>query len=319
MHDKTMINHYFDNLQTGIDKCHFPGDACTSTAIKAHSIQNNRILNLLSDNNHVIMPQMNPGSPDTPPSLEFKKISRHKATIFTGLCKKHDNELFYPIDNNLIDVTNSEHLFLIAYRSLLRSYHVECETALKYQITLNKLMEEKRVSEKCYSPPMVMATEQIMVAYAFYEYKLLWDAAYLKKDWSSFSHKVIDLGLCRPTIAASSLFQTKKQSNDTDILSYIGINVFPQDGKYWVVYSYLQNDHADAISEIDRILQAVGYYQKYQISKQLLQHVENFVLAPHFYNGFSSEKTTAMQDYFTKTMLDPDYDSDSEHFYLFAE
>lgn len=319
MHDKTMIKHYFDNLQTGIDKCHYPGDACTSPAIKAHSVQNNGVLNLLSDNHHVVMLMMNPGSPDTPPSLEFKKISRHKATTFTGLCNTHDTDLFRPIDTAPIDPTNPEHLFLIAYRSLLRGYHVECETAIKYQITLNKLIEEKKVPENSYSPPMKMATEQWMIAYSFYEYKLLWDTAYQKKDWFSFSHEVIDLGTCTPTIAASSLLQTKQQSNGTDIPSYISINVFPQDGKYWAIYGYLTSHRSDATAELDRILQASGYYQKYLISKQLIQHVENFVLAPQFFDGLSSAKTTAIRDYFSQTMHNPDFELDSEHFYLFAE
>ena len=59
----------------------------------------------------------------------FKSVGRNDATTFTGLCSEHDRRMFEPIDKATINVLDEEHLFLFAYRSVLRELHADATGA----------------------------------------------------------------------------------------------------------------------------------------------------------------------------------------------
>ncbi|MCK6467494.1 MAG: hypothetical protein L6Q53_04755 [Candidatus Brocadia sinica] len=82
-------------------RCFWPFEECKKEAIRAHSIQNSRVLQAIEQNGHVVMlqPKINF---DEGPKAEFKDVGRNKATTFTGLCGEHDNQLFKPIDDSEI-------------------------------------------------------------------------------------------------------------------------------------------------------------------------------------------------------------------------
>jgi hypothetical protein len=56
------------------------------------------ILDQLSDNGHVIMPNMHSNEGNA--ELVFAMIGRNKATTFTRLCGHHDARIFEPIDKS---------------------------------------------------------------------------------------------------------------------------------------------------------------------------------------------------------------------------
>jgi hypothetical protein len=134
---KELFGFMMTRLKKRWDLCLCPGDSCEEKAINAHSIQNRRTLDLLSVNGHIIMPK--PKLTATAlPTFIFKSLSQNKATSFTGLCKNHDTELFKPIDTNQLDINDPEHLFLVAYRSVLREAFVSMKSAIDTQLTYQK-------------------------------------------------------------------------------------------------------------------------------------------------------------------------------------
>lgn len=103
-----------------VKHCMYPN--CKSTnPIKAHALQNNGIISKLSENGHVLMPvsQRDILFPDKNKNLYHKLnlVGKSQATVFYGFCKKHDTELFYPIENQEL-VFNDDTSFLFAYRCL---------------------------------------------------------------------------------------------------------------------------------------------------------------------------------------------------------
>ena len=78
------------------EKCLYGDLTCAEKPIDAHSIQNAKVLELIQTNGHVLMPDFR--LVDGEPKLEFAKIGRNDASTFTGLCSKHDTELFKSID-----------------------------------------------------------------------------------------------------------------------------------------------------------------------------------------------------------------------------
>jgi len=100
------------------------GEKCNH-AINAHSIQKNKSLVKIAQNGKVytLSPNMSDikkhrGNPS------YEKIGINKVSTFLGFCKKHDNELFEPIDNNPLYPTD-EHVFLYSYRSMCRELFVK--------------------------------------------------------------------------------------------------------------------------------------------------------------------------------------------------
>ncbi|MDN6162207.1 MAG: SEC-C domain-containing protein, partial [Atopostipes sp.] len=79
-----MINMW---RKSGQEECMFKGDDnnCTNNIIGAHSIQNNGVISRLAEDGHVLMP-ISDFNNNGIPNASLKKISRNKATTFTGFC-----------------------------------------------------------------------------------------------------------------------------------------------------------------------------------------------------------------------------------------
>jgi hypothetical protein len=129
----------FGLLGQRVRRCLAPGEGCLEKAISAHSIPKSCVLNQICEDNHVVMPITRPES-DLMPALEFKRVGKNKASTFTGLCAKHDNEIFQPIDRFPFDTTNVQNLFLLAFRSVLNELHAVMQSAILLQTAYQKRM-----------------------------------------------------------------------------------------------------------------------------------------------------------------------------------
>jgi hypothetical protein len=106
---------------------------CQDKPIRAHSIQNARVLDLIQEQGHVVMPRVKLWN-DKPPTYEFERVGRNDASTFTGLCAKHDAELFKTLDTQPLDLSNEQHKRLLAYRSVMRELHTQLEGAQRIQV-----------------------------------------------------------------------------------------------------------------------------------------------------------------------------------------
>ncbi|MFC8563075.1 SEC-C domain-containing protein, partial [Peribacillus frigoritolerans] len=98
----------------------FDETECDGQIKSAHSIQNNRILNKISHDNHVY--SMVGKISNESPIASFKKISKNKASTFFGFCDTHDTELFKPIELKAYN-NEPEQNFLFAFRAHAIEYH----------------------------------------------------------------------------------------------------------------------------------------------------------------------------------------------------
>jgi hypothetical protein len=76
----------------------------------AHSIQKAKALKTISVNDHVKTFSAELSFDEPPePNVEDKGINR--PTTFRGLCSRHDNLMFIPIDDHTLDNPTDEQLF----------------------------------------------------------------------------------------------------------------------------------------------------------------------------------------------------------------
>jgi hypothetical protein len=283
-----------------LHKCLEPFNKCENQAIQAHSIQNSRTIDLVQEKGKVWM--MRPRVDANGPRVELQLVGRNQASTFTGFCSYHDAEMFRPIDTQDVDPANPEHLFLLAYRSVSREYHAIMEGAVRNQTAIQKAVEDGRSSAEQMSPEMLIATEGLMRAYGFYRYRVTnFDIPYTRRNFDSIDHDVIVFDDQDATIAASTFYSLEPIIRDA--FTGIIINVVPTPGKrVLVIFSYAKQDTRKARSSLDRVLTLSGPFQRYELSKVLLTHTENFIIGPRFVATWSDPKRDAIVQAFRKTI-----------------
>ena len=135
-----MKGSFFKAFEIESTKCLEPTGTCTDELINSHSIQDSRILEKLAVDNHVIQiafdkSLVSKATPNTyvQPKCTFESISIHKASVFKGLCNKHDTEMFKSIDVEDLDMNNKKHVFLLTYRSVLKELSSSIKGAVMNQ------------------------------------------------------------------------------------------------------------------------------------------------------------------------------------------
>jgi hypothetical protein len=308
------INHFFQVQRLSTDRCHEPSETCQQISVRAHSIPNAGVLAALADDGHIVMPQMKLKYPP-PAEIEFKRVGRNKATTFTGLCSKHDNEIFRPIDDASPDPSDRSHVFLLAYRAVLREYHVCLQNGLRFQSSYQKRVELglSPGTEPCDFG--MLATAHLANAYECYEYKREYDLAFLSSDWSMLTHHVIILENQPATIAVNSMFSL--DDIDAPETPRVTLNVYPSGNDVVVSFSATPADAPFVSGYLDRILTADGYYQKYLLSKLILQSCDNFAIAPKYYDALSQDRKNKLCQLYVDTIQNNAEHHEDERLYLF--
>ncbi len=311
---KELRSYFFQSLRWEFNRCLSPDGRCENHAIRSHSIQNAKVLDLLSRDGHVKMIKQEAKRDAL--TIDFRDIGRNEATTFAGFCALHDTDVFRPIDVKPIDTNDAEQLFLLAYRSIAQELHASsqaaCITQSMYQERVKRGIDKGNEP----GPAGVMAVERMMIAYETYQYKLALDEALLAGDHSQLHHTKFLLDHEQPSFAVSAFFDLQQQSGESDS-PRIAINVFPiSQQQSFVLFSYTSQDAVRARDYLSELGAASGYYQKYLLSKLVLMHCENFVVSPQAFDTWSNEKKNSICKFFHDTVLCDKFVEDS-NLYLF--
>lgn len=307
----------FKGLAASFERCLAPGTVCGSKDIvRAHSIQNGGVLESLQERGHVVMPKMRPEvDPNKPPPVpEFKEIGRNEATTFMGLCKKHDNDLFAPIDDFDLDPDDARQKFLFAYRSVLCETHTSMRSARWLQGSYDNSVGLGLSEPDGYDEFMAVATESLMNAWRTYRYKARYDEVCLAEDYDAVRHDMIRLPASDPLIAASTTFFVARKGNDEVSIT---LNLLPHDGRHLLVVSYL-GQHAPFGQRVSTpLLMSRGRQRLESVSRRILSDCENFVIRPGFWGSLPDAQQHAIRDYFFRTALNRGLEADGPLLNLF--
>jgi hypothetical protein len=313
---RTSLLQFFHSTKgRTLERCLHRSMQCDARAVRAHSIQNSRILDLVSDDGHVMA--IRPFVGEAPPRLRFEKVGRNRASTFAGLCAEHDREVFADIDRNRIDVSNNRQLYLLCYRAVLRELHATMDAAIKAQGGYLKLAEVGLASRDEPSAPGMEAVRRMLISWLTFRYRFDLDAIHDANRLADLYHVVRYIDVEAPTIAASVAFSLDL-TNMTEDLRGICINVLPLDEKRTtVVVSYLKRDRTEVETALCQLLAATGSTFAYLLSKTLLNYAENFVVSPRHYGTWSLAKREAIEQYVMRTLFVSDLGYESELLYLF--
>ena len=295
---------FFKNTKTKLQRCWSPEGSCSSKSIKAHSIQNSRVLDLLNANGQVIMPQEKVVNKGEIPLVGLAEIGRNEASTFTGLCQKHDKEIFSPIDDSEFDINNRQQLFLLAYRSIHKKFH-SLSTMAKI---VNKIYEDQvrvgRAFHEPKDPSSNWAMIQFIRAHGAYLYKGLYDEAYLKQQYDIVNHDKFSFRHKRPTTAVSSLYWLSISKPNSMQVPWIVLNVVPTKDETHVIFSYTVDDKDYVSSKIKDIFNSSIKRRLWLLSKEIISSSDNFVISPDFWNGLAKKKRDVIITYYRDTLME---------------
>lgn len=256
----------FNSFLIESTKCLEPTETCTEELIDSHSIQDSRILEVLAEDNHVIhitfdKSCISKSKQDNPimPYCKYDSISVHKASVFKGLCNKHDTEIFRPIDVEVLDMDNKEHVFLLSYRSVMKELSTKIKVAGMTQSNFFSKEDLGEISRDVPTIEGMYAVQLYASAYEMYEYKKLFDEKYLSKNFASLYSRYLILD-GKPTFATSAVFTTMEMALKEEVDEKICVNIFPYQEKVFVLFSCLNEDAVYLDKNVDEIFEATNYY-----------------------------------------------------------
>jgi hypothetical protein len=298
------------------ERCLHGNLTCEGKPIAAHSIQNAQVLELIQTDGHVLMPDFR--LVDGEPKLELVKIGRNDASTFTGLCSKHDTELFKSIDTEPLDVDNCEHLQQLAYRSVMREFHTHLLNSEKSWAIHEKFCEAEGVD------PAEVATAASIIALN-HDKKALQILNYRKKHFDmplsegkapDLQHLIIAMDNQASVLAASALFSTDFTA-DGGIIGPT-LNVVPLSiNKSVAVISYPTEQETKVKADLSKVFDADESTLKYELAKLIIQRVENFALSPAHYEKWADDKKARVLREFEATMIEPKEIADHEDLNIF--
>ena len=238
-----IANHNIKN-EARIKRCLHPNhDECQGKIVKAHAIQNNRILNRIADNGMLI-------TMDGTFHLMFQASDvkgRGIATTFTGFCKFHDKVLFQDIEDKEF-MSSEKQVFLLTYRTMAWHYHKKEEQANAAYIQSSKMLEQGYDLSK--SEDFLMYRTGLELGMSDNEReKQLFDDALLTEKYDIISSYIWELSY-EVGFAVSMMTELEydllgKQINDLardNKLKKIYLNIFPANGRSFCIWSWAKEN-----------------------------------------------------------------------------
>lgn len=273
----------------------FSLEECNPLIKGAHAIQNNKILNRISENGHVytFIGKVSKKGIDA----EFNLVSKNKASTFFGFCDFHDTELFKPIE--LIDYKqNPLQNFLFSFRGFCLEYH-------------RKIRKMKTTRENLKKNPVFMLDPFSISLYRVAEF----DIADGRVEYDTFKEDFINGDFVNLVtiqrsldyeveFAVSSAFAVEHDlldnqindiySVDSELIPNIYINIFPVENKTHIILSYhkkYENVYNNYFEQISALTDSE--MEKY-LNFLVINYTENVFFSPRLIDSMSDQQKDSL-------------------------
>ena len=276
---------------------------CSENIIRAHSVQNNRILARLADNGEVI--QLTGGIGEEGFGITPRRVGRRVASVATNFCGMHDTNIFLPIEQRDFTPGDLEQELLFAYRAYAKEYHAKLEQSLVFKAALNKFdaLETKDMFTTALTGSEVTLQEME-------SNRIILNRALSCSDFKQIHTYRAEFRQPCP-IAVSSSFALEHDLNGK-VLNNLGdlkgslkpltLTVFPQASKTYVLISCFRKDKKDCSFIPNQILAGTKAEQRVVISNMVIAYVENLFISPAWWGNKPRETQEAISKLFCETI-----------------
>lgn len=307
------IRAFYTDMEQKSQFCFIDKDC--DKIIDAHSIQKNGELSLIAQDGkvfHFIQNVQNGGK-------EKNEIEITKASTFKGFCHKHD-QIFEPIDKNKYKSVEQKY-FLYSFRSFAYSYHniksfkdyflnFITETTSNLNPILDSIkgiadsigMELPEELNKSAIPEISKEQIEALEIERFEKHRKLFIEFINNNSYSELEYLVYEKDFLCPMACSSWMVLHIQFGNGFLITSdentpYYGfpiiISVIPSENKTKIILARFKADNGSELifNQWRNITSDTEKFEK-ELSKLIIENVENFYLSPIFWSKLSdSEKT----------------------------
>ncbi|MDA2623234.1 SEC-C domain-containing protein [Bacillus cereus] len=283
----------------------FDKENCDKTIKGAHSIQNNRILNRISEDGHVYC--FKGEADENGVNTIFKKISKNKASTFFGFCDIHDTELFLPIEQKEYSQESIQN-FLFAFRAHAIQFH-------KKQRELKSIQNiSKEFPYLLFDPTIINWYRVTLLAISdcerdysiFRNHNLTGNFNGLRTIYRQLDFEV-DFAVCSSFAVQYDL--NKKQINDIyfdkseEKMPSIYINVYPIENGTNIILSYHLEDERKYKEYFDQLESLSHKDLLNHLSFLIIEYAENVFFSPTFVERLNDKQKESILKSFGSSIL----------------
>ncbi|MCK9578215.1 hypothetical protein M0R01_01820 [bacterium] len=285
-----------------LEEClHFDKKSCSGDIINAHSIQNNRILDKISKDGHVMMFSYDLDIND----MAMKRIGRKIATTFSGFCQYHDVKVFQPIESYDYDPTNQEQNCLFAYRALIKELYAKKRL---YQIQLGIFAYVDNDTNIALLKGSKKGLEDL--EYCLNKFKDIIE----NKKFGKIKNTIIELdkdyqlAVCGAVNIEYDIYglTVNNLHDHNEKPKPLFVNIFPQNNKTYIILSVFEEDE-----DIYSFLKSIETHEdKFTILTNLILCIENIAISPDRWDNFSEDKKSKIINTFKSNIIsstDPNF------------
>jgi hypothetical protein len=273
-----------------IKECfHFDRDNCSNDIVAAHSIQNNGVLNLISEDINgnscvysLLFKEYNPKGQ----IIGLQALGKKSASTFLGFCGYHDKTIFHKIEDRSIDLNNDEQCFLLSYRAFAKDYHAKKETLQGYNTNEWYDKKEAKVFKEGLSEGSEIGLRDGNIV------KERLNEILKNKQFSELEYFVYELDYAIPMALAASFnpeysYKNKllnKSHNPNDYYEFVNFSIQPtNDNRTLIVFSCLP-EQKKSVLFIDELSRLATLKLEKSISSLAIAYVENTFISPSLWN-----------------------------------
>lgn len=281
-----MIQQKFKN--TDFKVCLHPKkDECKKPIKNAHTLQNNGVLSIIAENDHVMVT-------DTFNKIRegsiLKKVSKNQATTFYGFCEYHDSVVFSEIETAEY-IGSQKQNFLFAYRACAQEYH-------------KKIRSIKSIQQTFRDNPSILLAPYFYENYKSVELSYndvketidIFNDAFMRDDFNILENyvykfdKVYDFAVTTmfaPTYDLKGKQLTDIYSTDEERLKSIFVSFIPTKDNSYMIISCIKEDYEHFKGYINQIKSLDEEKLKIFLNNLLPTYSENIVLSPRLWTKWT--------------------------------
>mgnify|MGYP000999511907 CR=1 FL=1 len=285
------INHMLQQKlkSTDFKICFHPDKVSCKFPIKnAHTLQNNGILSIIAENDHVMVTNLFSKIRE---GFVTHRLSKNEATTFYGFCEYHDSVIFKEIETVPYDNQIKQN-FLYAYRTCAQEFH--------------KKIRQVKAIQGCFKDnPSIVFMEgfvesyrNMMLSYSdVNEYMNIFNNSFVNNDFDILENYVFEFKE-RYDFAVSTTFNPTcdlngKQINDIystdkERLKGVFLSVLPTQDRTYMILSCLKEDHKSLEAYFNQIKALDENNLKTFLNNVLPTFSENIVLSPRLWNKWTN-------------------------------
>lgn len=275
---------------------------CSSTLVRAHTIQRSGGLSAIAEGGHVLSVRGGASHVHVNGGLIVpQRLGLRIASTFDGFCKNHDESLFRPIENQEAQL-DSETSFLLSFRAL--SFEILSKRNALASLPVQKKLDVGRVFVDQAEIQLHLHATELGMKRGL-ENSLRWkdtyDDIYRSGVYNAVKHYSVLFDRLLPIAGAGGFnpefdfFGTELQrlsrgDNDYEIVT---LTVFPLGKRTAAVFAWMGVVDGPAQSFVSSFARLADAEKANAVVHALLEYIENAFLTPSWWQSLGKDKTAA--------------------------